>query len=88
MDETEIIRNSKGNAMTVKSLFAALPLANRPLRKTNLLTTMLKAASIRRERQCLKGLDEHILKDIGVSRIDADVEASRPVWDAPSRWFL
>ncbi len=52
-----------------------------------LLGTVLKAFSIWRERQTLRDLDDHILKDIGVTRDDADVETKRPVWDAPNRWM-
>lgn len=39
-----------------------------------------------RQRRELAELDEHLLRDIGVSRDDADKESSRPVWDVPSHW--
>ena len=43
--------------------------------------------SIWRERNRLAELSPHLLKDIGVSEAQAKTEASRPVWDAPSRWM-
>lgn len=33
-----------------------------------------------KQRQALLSLDEHLLKDIGVSRLDADHEARKPFW--------
>jgi uncharacterized protein YjiS (DUF1127 family) len=35
-----------------------------------------------RQRQALMRLDDHLLKDIGVSRADADLEGSKPFWKA------
>ncbi len=36
-----------------------------------------------RQRRQLMGLDDRALKDIGVSRADAELEWSRPFWDLP-----
>lgn len=33
------------------------------------------------ERRHLRTLDDHLLRDIGLSRIQAGVEAGRPFWD-------
>lgn len=33
-----------------------------------------------RQRQALMSLDEHLLKDIGLSRSDAEHEAEKPFW--------
>lgn len=33
-----------------------------------------------RQRQALMRLDDHLLKDIGISRADADQEATKPFW--------
>jgi uncharacterized protein YjiS (DUF1127 family) len=33
-----------------------------------------------RQRQALMRLDDHLLKDIGVSRADADLEGTKPFW--------
>ncbi|MDF1555360.1 MAG: DUF1127 domain-containing protein [Deferrisomatales bacterium] len=37
------------------------------------------------QRSALRQLDERQLKDIGLSRVDALREASRPFWDVPPR---
>lgn len=34
-----------------------------------------------RSRNELKYMDDHLLKDIGVTRRQADIEAIRPFWD-------
>lgn len=34
-----------------------------------------------RQRQALAALDDHMLKDIGLSRADARQEVERPFWD-------
>lgn len=67
------------------TLSARFPLAGlAPLAVLGMVTTAL---SITRERQTLSDLDDHLLRDIGVTRDDADVETKRPVWDAPNRWL-
>lgn len=33
-----------------------------------------------RQRQALMRLDDHLLKDIGLSRADAEQEATKPFW--------
>lgn len=35
-----------------------------------------------RQRHLLAGLDDHLLKDIGLSRADADRESAKPFWRA------
>jgi hypothetical protein len=40
-----------------------------------------------RQRRHLSELDDALLKDIGVSRDQADTEARRPVWDVPAHWL-
>lgn len=42
------------------------------------------AFQVARERRQLMALDACALKDIGVSRADADGEARRKFWDLPS----
>lgn len=37
------------------------------------------------QRRALSELDDAALKDIGVSRMDAEAEAARAPWDLPSR---
>ncbi len=36
---------------------------------------------VSKQRSNLKKMSEHFLKDIGISRVDAEREASRPFWD-------
>ena len=40
-----------------------------------------------RQRRALARLDDRALKDIGVTRQDAQAEAARPLWDAPDNWL-
>ena len=35
-----------------------------------------------RGRQQLRDLDDHVLRDIGITRLQADAEASKPFWRA------
>ena len=76
--------------MAIKSIYisASHTRFGRSTRKQGLLGVLLRAYSIWRERQHLAELDDHLLKDIGVTKDQAEAEAERPVWDAPSRWFL
>jgi uncharacterized protein YjiS (DUF1127 family) len=42
---------------------------------------------VARQRRALLALDERLLKDLGITRADAEREASRPFWDlAQERW--
>ena len=45
------------------------------------------ALDLRRSRQALADLDDHLLRDIGLTRDEAREEAERPVWDAPATWM-
>ena len=42
--------------------------------------------SLRRQRARLARLDAAALKDIGLTRDAAEVEANRPLWDVPATW--
>lgn len=60
-------------------------LANRPLTPFSsaalkIVVTLVKWEHLRRTRNSLKYLDDHILDDIGVTREVADREAARPFW--------
>jgi uncharacterized protein YjiS (DUF1127 family) len=48
------------------------------------ITTLLRWQELARQRRALLRLDDHMLKDIGVSRTDALREAERPFWDEGS----
>ena len=45
------------------------------------------ALALGRSRAALGDLDEHMLRDIGLTRDEARAEAERPIWDAPAYWF-
>ncbi|MCE8009348.1 DUF1127 domain-containing protein [Aestuariivita sp.] len=55
----------------------------RPARRRIGLSTVLAAW---RSRQQLKVLDDRALADIGLTRSEAQAEASRPIWDVPATW--
>ena len=43
--------------------------------------------ALRRDRRRLAVLDDHLLRDIGITREAALREAERKVWDAPDYWI-
>ena len=68
----------------------ALPLPLRPGPATWLfhaIELVLGWREVARQRRAVLELDERLLKDIGITRADAEHEASRPFWDlAQERW--
>ena len=44
-------------------------------------------ANLARQRRDLADLDDHLLRDIGITRSDALKEADRLPWDAPQHWL-
>ena len=54
-----------------------------PLRAglARVVARLLDWHELARQRQALAALDDHMLKDIGLSRADARQEADRPFWD-------
>lgn len=42
--------------------------------------------SLMRQRRRLASLDDHILRDIGLTREQAQAEAEIPAWDVPAHW--
>ncbi len=55
-------------------------------RRSFSLTSLWDALSLRRQRRSLAKLDDRALNDIGITREQAEAEASRPIWDAPHFW--
>jgi uncharacterized protein YjiS (DUF1127 family) len=51
-----------------------------PFRLTRLFDVLLLWQQRCRERRQLAGLSDHVLKDIGVSRADTDVEVRKAFW--------
>ncbi|MCR8546539.1 DUF1127 domain-containing protein [Salipiger sp. P9] len=63
----------------------ALPCPARRARRP-LLTRILTWQALYRQRRRLADLDAAALRDLGISRHDAEYEAQRPFWDAPESW--
>jgi uncharacterized protein YjiS (DUF1127 family) len=61
----------------------ALPLA-RTLRRggVSLALALLQWHELAQQRRRLLALDDRMLKDIGITRVDACREGARPFWDA------
>ena len=59
-----------------------LPFAARTLDLAVALVTLRFWLQRRRERQQLLDLDERLLRDIGLSRAEAEREAAKPIWMA------
>ncbi len=59
--------------------------ANRPW-VFRLLDRVFAANARHRQHQALLHLDDALLRDIGLTRFEAETEANRPVWDAPDHW--
>jgi len=61
----------------------AIPLAP-TLRRAGvwLALALLHWQDLARQRRRLRGLDDRMLKDIGITRADAWREGTRPFWDA------
>jgi uncharacterized protein YjiS (DUF1127 family) len=50
---------------------------------TQLLSRAMLWLEVRRQRRQLQSLSDAMLRDIGLSRADAEREATRPFWDLP-----
>lgn len=68
----------------MSTLRLARPLAS--LRFLRVATAFSSLAAVARSRRGLRLLDDHLLRDIGLTRAEAETEASRAPWDAPSHW--
>ena len=49
---------------------------------TRVIDLLLDFQERARQRRHLSGLDDHLLRDIGVSRSDVDAEVTKPFWKA------
>jgi uncharacterized protein YjiS (DUF1127 family) len=69
--------------MTTHSITAIWSRASMPL---HLLRALQHRSGIARSRRALRRLDDHLLRDIGLTRHEAETEAARTPWDAPLHW--
>jgi uncharacterized protein YjiS (DUF1127 family) len=53
---------------------------------SRLFAALIAAHDLHRQRARLRLLDDHALADIGLTRAEAEAEASRAVWNAPRHW--
>ena len=51
------------------------------------LARLLRTVALNQSRQRLGLLDDHMLRDIGLTRGQASLEAERSCWDAPAHWL-
>lgn len=70
-------------AMTTVASNAAIRFA---APRVSLLSRLMGLDSLYRQRRALRNLDARALNDLGLSRAEAEAEAARPVWDAPTNW--
>lgn len=60
---------------------------SRPVSSPRLARLSLqRAVALWRSRRALAALDAAQLDDVGISAQQAQAEAQRPLWDAPSSW--
>jgi uncharacterized protein YjiS (DUF1127 family) len=72
-----------GTDMTTHSIAALWSRARTPFR---LFSALRRFAIMARTRRDLARLDEHLLRDIGLTRHEAETEAFRAPWDVPPHW--
>ncbi|MEL7202491.1 MAG: DUF1127 domain-containing protein [Pseudomonadota bacterium] len=53
-------------------------------RPTGIFAKVAALLALFSERRRLADMPDHMLKDLGITRGQADAEARRPIWDSPS----
>lgn len=66
------------------SLATAAGAARRPVLT---LSRLFALAALRRSRRQLARLDDHLLRDVGLTAAQARREAEAPLWNAPHHWL-
>jgi uncharacterized protein YjiS (DUF1127 family) len=69
--------------MATRSLALLAP----PALRVHPLRRLLSVVAMRRSRGRLAELDDHLLRDIGLTRGQAAAESERASWDAPDHWL-
>ena len=57
-----------------------------PARRFGLVHRLGQIQALFRQRRSLATLDDHLLRDIGLTPEQARQEATRPLWDVPAHW--
>jgi uncharacterized protein YjiS (DUF1127 family) len=73
-------RSSRMSATSLSALWS------RAGRSARYLDGFLRHRGLLRSRTALLRLDDHLLRDIGLTRTEAETEALRREWDAPASW--
>ncbi len=71
---------------TTTSTTSLRRVSRKPLSLLTLFRWLADRKSLHSSRLRLAALDDHLLRDIGVSRDAARAEADRKGWDAPDHW--
>ena len=64
-----------------------LSLAPARSNRRGFLSLLLAANDVWRSRQHLSRLTDAALKDVSLTRNEAETEAERPIWDVPTHWI-
>lgn len=82
-----ITKTDERPAMRTTIATGSLPsVPRKPLSLFTLFRWLADRNGLHRSRLRLAVLDDHLLRDIGVSREAARTEADRKGWDAPDHW--
>jgi len=78
MRTNEAARPTGASPSTFSAILGAAAVVTRPV--WMLVDAVMAGHERWRQRQALLSLDDHLLKDIGVSRVEAEGEAGKPFW--------
>lgn len=59
--------------------------ASRPAR-ISIASLLALVFATKKQRDALRNLDDNALRDLGLTRNQADAESRRPIWDVPTDW--
>ena len=68
--------------LLARSLFHPQPRSASP----RLLTRAIAANAVWREHKILREMEADRLEDLGLTRAEAQAEATKSLWDVPSHW--
>jgi uncharacterized protein YjiS (DUF1127 family) len=72
--------------MHLKTPTIALSTPGSSTKWPGLIAHLRHLITLRRERRALAAMEDHMLKDIGLTRAEALEEAAQPLWAAPAHW--